>query len=408
MTNEEHKIYYDGRTGFNAHTFLKDQHLTYKRFLVIASLLLFLSFAFGQPDNREYIVRKGDTLWDLAFTFLGDPFAWPQIWHQNQFIKDPNLIFPGEKMVIAKSVANQTSNSFQANNQDPSNPQPSNTNPSFHSEIKSAIESAAYKPSASEKKSALPDSLERVSDSLFAISMRQQRFFTSEFLEKLGFLWFGKDEKGQIFPGNAMIGPSGHETGLDRYETPAYQEFSEISIQTFPSATYKIGDTVSIFHVDEIVKFGPTPSPIVRRVGRAIIKQVSKGEATALLYKIWDVVRDGDRIDTLFRHSDMTIDTIATPAISIKGTVLKHIENTERPYLYHTFILDRGAKDGVAFGDMFALLSRDKASIGKIKAVVCALNVGQLSCTVVIVKLYDNDIHAGDTAVLIKRTGFGK
>jgi LysM domain. len=27
-----------------------------------------------------YVVKKGDTLWDLSDEFLNDPFAWPDLW----------------------------------------------------------------------------------------------------------------------------------------------------------------------------------------------------------------------------------------------------------------------------------------------------------------------------------------
>ncbi len=375
--------------------------------MFIAPFFIFLSFAFGQTDEREYIIRKGDTLWDLAFSFLGDPFAWPQIWHQNQYIKDPNLIFPGDTLVISKSFTAPSANGLGNSNGNPSYSQTENGNQSFFSETKKTIESSGFT-SVAQKKSLVSDSLERISDSLFTLAMRQQRFFTSEFLEKLGFLWFDKDEKGLVYPGNAVIGATKPSPGLNRYETETHQQFSDIEITLFPSAAYKIGDTVSIFHADEIITFGTATASLVRRVGRAIITKVSDRGATALLYKIWDVVQDGDRIDALFHHSDMTIDTIISPPVAVTGTVFKRVENTERPYLYHSFILDRGSKDGVAFGDIFAVLSQDKASLGKIKAIACALNLDKTSSTLVIEKLYSNDINAGDTAVLLKHIAFKK
>jgi nucleoid-associated protein YgaU len=35
------------------------------------------------PDAKVHIVVKGDTLWDLAKTYLGNPYLWPQIWEKN-------------------------------------------------------------------------------------------------------------------------------------------------------------------------------------------------------------------------------------------------------------------------------------------------------------------------------------
>lgn len=49
---------------------------------------------FPQP----YVVKKGDTLWDIANHFFKDPWKWVKIWEQNLYITNPDLIYPGNKI----------------------------------------------------------------------------------------------------------------------------------------------------------------------------------------------------------------------------------------------------------------------------------------------------------------------
>jgi hypothetical protein len=50
------------------------------------------------PDR--YVVKEGDTLWDIASRFLRDPWRWPLIWQHNPDIANPHLIYPGDLLVV--------------------------------------------------------------------------------------------------------------------------------------------------------------------------------------------------------------------------------------------------------------------------------------------------------------------
>jgi len=49
-----------------------------------------------------YIIKRGDTLWDLSAKFLGNPFLWPQIWDQNRYITDAHWIYPGDPLIMPR------------------------------------------------------------------------------------------------------------------------------------------------------------------------------------------------------------------------------------------------------------------------------------------------------------------
>ncbi|MFT4941546.1 MAG: hypothetical protein ACI88A_004616 [Paraglaciecola sp.] len=76
-----------------------------KKILKYLMLLVLLPvICFAQPiEIKEsapevYIVKKGDTLWDISNLYLYQPWLWPQLWRTNTHITNPHLIYPGDEL----------------------------------------------------------------------------------------------------------------------------------------------------------------------------------------------------------------------------------------------------------------------------------------------------------------------
>jgi len=56
------------------------------------------SVALSKDHPDVYYVKEGDTLWDIATSFLQNPWEWPAIWQKNEQVTNPHLIYPGDEL----------------------------------------------------------------------------------------------------------------------------------------------------------------------------------------------------------------------------------------------------------------------------------------------------------------------
>ena len=79
-----------------------------KRPLILPAVCLLLtgfplnSLAESVPGDEveRHIIQKGDTLWDIAAEKMGNPFRWPELWKANPYIVNPDLIYPGNPLLL--------------------------------------------------------------------------------------------------------------------------------------------------------------------------------------------------------------------------------------------------------------------------------------------------------------------
>ena len=82
------------------------------RLLVLLVLIPVYSFADSilvkNTAPEVYVVKKGDTLWDISNMYLDKPWQWPQLWRTNIHITNPHLIYPGDELRLAKNEKGET------------------------------------------------------------------------------------------------------------------------------------------------------------------------------------------------------------------------------------------------------------------------------------------------------------
>lgn len=49
-----------------------------------------------------YVIKRGDTLWDISEHYLDNPWQWPRLWSYNPDIRNPNWIYPGDQLRLRR------------------------------------------------------------------------------------------------------------------------------------------------------------------------------------------------------------------------------------------------------------------------------------------------------------------
>jgi len=69
----------------------------------IISFIFLGCFVFSLSADELYVVKRGDTLWDICEKYYQDPFLWPKLWQINPQITNPHWIYPGDVLCLKET-----------------------------------------------------------------------------------------------------------------------------------------------------------------------------------------------------------------------------------------------------------------------------------------------------------------
>jgi hypothetical protein len=292
------------------------------------------------PEERRYVVKEGDTLWDISNNTLKDPFLWPRLWKDNKYIINPDLIypgniimFPGEDKGIPSAPTAEAPKAAAPEQRPGEAPQPvmgeaAAPPPAVEEEViaeaPAAVEETKERPIAIGGVGVLTDEVLLFSSGLIVPK-----------LENKGVI-IGSWDKKVLLGDNDII-------YIDKRKNPSIAN----------------GDKYTIYKVVRQVKHPATEKKIgylVKILGVVQITDVKKDVATGTIIRSFDTMEYGDRL--------MPYKKTAIPGESEKGGGNKKlkgyivdvkdekIQNAQLDIVY----IDRGTKDGVMVGDRFVVV----------------------------------------------------
>ncbi len=309
-----------------------------------------------------YVVKEGDTFWDLAFEFTGDPFEWPFLWKGNPHIKNPHLIYPGDQLLISGTsgkdsitIANDSSG-------------------------KTICKQASSVHSLTEASS----------------GVKGKFLLSSHFFSSVPFLWTKKDSSGNMYPGNAVVEKP--------YRKGSYQLFDIISIRMGMGVAFVPGDTIDLFASIRFVRFKGTIANLVKRNGKAVVDKVEDRKISARLIEMSEVISGGERAEKSANTVLKGVYEFSQPEKAVAAEVFERVESTASPFLFQTLIIDKGENEGIRVGDVFAVYHKEKGKGVQYCMTGYAAHVNSRTSSLIIVSISSNTVSSGDSAALVLRS----
>jgi len=345
--------------------------------VLLALTVGFAPAVWGQDAARPttHTVRRGDTLWDLARRYLGDPFLWPQIYRLNtDVVEDPHWIYPGEILRLAAGADTRAV--------PPAGGEPAAPPVGAPARAEQSGEEGALFP----RRRTID-----VSTALVAYADRSYRALRAGEFHSSGFL-----TEGNPLPLGTMVGnvePIQIKVTTDR----SYSLLNDlVAVRPPAGATYAIGDTLLVLELEHGPSRQPQWGDVVKPTGLLLVTGAAEGQMVATVLGIYGEIRNGQYVLPAERFVPGGERRAVPVANGVTGRVVMAREDHPMHHPMDVLFLDVGRQQGVSRGDIFAVMrepgdARADRTTPDVMATLQVVHVRERSSTVRILTVVSPD-----------------
>jgi hypothetical protein len=300
----------------------------------------------AQEGRRVHVVRKGDTLWDLASFYLSDPFLWPEIYRLNTMVvEDPHWIYPSEQLTLPGpgEVRAELPGEVRVPGEQPEEvgvPEVAVEGPPPELQELASI----FVP----RETTRPTLVYRPTPALLAMAVTETDFYRSGMLVSLE----------ELGPRGQVVGSAVRQNiAVDVMETPP--KYGKIYLSHPGGEPPEPGDRVLLSRIERRVKpYGY----VVRPTGIATIAAVHEDVSTAVIIALFDRVQVGNQA-TLLETFEMERGVFAEPVgTGPTGELVALLDRQWVPSVEDIAFVNVGRNKGVAVGDEFEIYAAGRRS----------------------------------------------
>jgi LysM repeat protein len=264
-------------------------------------------------QGRTYTVQKGDTLWGIATNFLKDPFYWPKLWKTNNFILNPDLIYPGNVINLP------TEEEIQEALKEETAPPP------VEGKVPAVVRPLVPAPPPAVEAEVPPPEIKPPA-------------FDKNLILSSGYILRG------VGPSGVVIASTDPKEMYGEHDT----------VYLLPSTKPNVGDHLTAYRVVRKVfhpKTGQYLGDLIRILGTMEVTEVQDKTATAVVSKSYDVITKGDPYIPFQPLEPSALEISETPSEPpLHGYIVDVKETRVSQAQFDVVYIDKGRRDGVLVG----------------------------------------------------------